>query len=449
MLVFAFSVMSLGGGARAASAQVMASGQTTVAPASISCTTLVYGLYYGSRDMWTNGEVTNLQNFLFAQGYMQVGATGFFGPITMHAVEQFQASQGISAIGIVGPLTRGAVARVSCGGNPPPQSNLSIYSINPSSGPIGTTVSVTGFGFTNDNTIHFGNGVITHVPITSSIAIACTTDPNCHGGINQTLTFTVPSYLNPACYSAGCMMPSWQVVPDAYNVSVENSNDTSNTMTFLVTGGNSQMSPTVYSVSPTSGPIGTAVTVYGSGFNANDIVLIGGGAITSVSIPGSGTQLSFTLPSGVGPYCAPGYMCAMMLRLLTPGQYQISVKDTFTGATSNSVSFTITSGTSDQTPTISGIDAPASLAVGAIGTWTVHASVPFGSTTNLRYSVLWGDENFGMNAPMMQTSTNAPSSVTFTHAYQTIGTHTAVFTVTNDSGQSATTNSTIMVTPFY
>ncbi|HVU75555.1 MAG TPA: IPT/TIG domain-containing protein, partial [Candidatus Paceibacterota bacterium] len=50
--------------------------------------------------------------------------------------------------------------------NPAPASAAPvIYSITPRSGPVGTQVSITGFGFTKDNIVHFGGGAIAHVPI--------------------------------------------------------------------------------------------------------------------------------------------------------------------------------------------------------------------------------------------------------------------------------------------
>jgi peptidoglycan hydrolase-like protein with peptidoglycan-binding domain len=415
------------------------------------CVTLTHSLALRSRDAVTSGEVTSLQNFLAAQGYFHVTSTGYFGSITMDAVTQFQRANGVSAIGVVGPMTRAAIVRVGCG--TVSQSPVTIYSISPVAGPLGTTVSVTGFGFTSDNTIRFGNGALVHVPITSSIAIACTTDPSCHGGINQTLTFTVPSTLNPLCYYSGCMMASVQTTPGAYAVSVENTNGTSNAKTFTVTSGTASATPSISSVSPSSAAVGTMITLYGSGFTANQYVMIGGGTLKASSVSADGTQLTFTLPDSVGPYCAPGMMCAMYMRLLTPGSYTLSVIDESTSAMSNSVSFTIIGGSSSQAPTIRGIDAPSVLAIGTSGTWTVHAIVPANSNGNLHYSVVWGDEQqaaaSGASSIMMPVPSSTEASATFTHAYHISGTYTPLFTVTNDSGQSTQVSSTITVTPLY
>ena len=266
--------------------------------------------------------------------------TGFYGSITAKAVANFQASHGIAALGIVGPLTRAAIATASCnGGVVPPQATAPvIYRITPTSGPLGTTISITGFGFTNDNTIHFGYGATLHVPITSSLAIACTTDPSCHGGINQTLTFVVPDTLNPACYYSNprCMIASQQTQPGPYDITVENTNGTSNTMQFTVTGSQTA-APLINSISPSAGAIGTTVTLTGSNFTSDSILYFGNGSITPAS--NNGTSMTFVVPQYLSPYCAPGMMCAQWVQQVTAGTYNVSIKTA--SGTSNTATFTV------------------------------------------------------------------------------------------------------------
>ncbi|MDR3558540.1 MAG: peptidoglycan-binding protein [Candidatus Pacebacteria bacterium] len=97
-----------------------------------------------------------------------------------------------------------------------------------------------------------------------------------------------------------------------------------------------------------------------------------------------------------------------------------------------------------QTPVISGIDAPTSLAVGQTGTWTVHATDPLNETLN--YSVDWGDVVnptaayvSGIASPQFNQST------TFTHVYSSAGTYTVTFTVRNNSGLEAQSSATVVV----
>jgi hypothetical protein len=96
--------------------------------------------------------------------------------------------------------------------------SVRIDAVSPASGSVGTEVVLTGFGFTDDNTIHFGAGVVAHVSIRSAIGIACTTNPSCRGGIQQSLVFAVPDAL-----------------PGANRVWVENRNGRSRGLRFNVT----------------------------------------------------------------------------------------------------------------------------------------------------------------------------------------------------------------------
>ncbi len=135
-------------------------------------------------------DVTALQNFLATKGYFTVTPTGYFGPITFRAVQRYQNAQGIISTGYVGTLTRGAIDR-ECG--TPTVSTVSLRTLTPSAAPVGATVTITGFGFTSSNTILLdGSLVARNVPITSSVAVTCTTDPSCVAGIRQTPTLVVP-----------------------------------------------------------------------------------------------------------------------------------------------------------------------------------------------------------------------------------------------------------------
>ncbi len=77
-----------------------------------SNTTGIGGGYLFMNDMWlgmTSTDVMELQTRLAAEGYFQAAPTGYFGPITVAAVQSYQAAHGISATGYVGPLTRAAL----------------------------------------------------------------------------------------------------------------------------------------------------------------------------------------------------------------------------------------------------------------------------------------------------------------------------------------------------
>lgn len=98
---------------------------------------------------------------------------------------------------------------------------LSLSSLSPTFGRVGTQVVITGGGFNAlDNTVHFGVGGTLHVP-------------SFNGG--TTIYYTIP-YAVSACdlIGASCAAPTSQVTPGSYSISVSNANGTSNTMSFQV-----------------------------------------------------------------------------------------------------------------------------------------------------------------------------------------------------------------------
>ena len=112
-------------------------------PAPI-CPQLSYNLYRGLSDYYTQGQVTQLQQFLSTRYYQPV--TGYFGSMTAANVAQFQREQSVYPItGGVGPLTRAAIARV-CGGTPYPNPipTYNAPSISGISGPTQLSVGQSG-----------------------------------------------------------------------------------------------------------------------------------------------------------------------------------------------------------------------------------------------------------------------------------------------------------------
>ena len=130
------------------------------------------------------------------------------------------------------------------------------------------------------------------------------------------------------------------------------------------------------------------------------------------------------------------------------GKVIITVSAVDGGFSGRSGVFTIDSNDDDsddnKPPVINGISGPTTQQAGEIGTWTVKAYDLEGG--NLSYSVVWGDEGAmtlgGPTAPKMMMVQN---TATFTHIYNSAGTYTPIFYVTDDRGQQAKTSMTIVI----
>jgi IPT/TIG domain len=153
----------------------------------------------------------------------------------------------------------GLTCLLAYGGGPPPGSPT-ISSFSPTSGPVGTIVTVNGTNFTGTTAVKFNN-------------------------TNASFQVLGPTQLRAAV----------PVGATTGKISVTNPSGTGQSATdFTVTGGAG--APTVSSFSPTSGPVGTIVTVYGSGFSGVISVKFNGtSAPFQVSSP---TRLYTQVPGG-------------------------------------------------------------------------------------------------------------------------------------------------------
>lgn len=230
-----------------------------------ACATMDKNLYRGVSYRTYGQYVSSLQQFLHEKGYLDgayASNAGYFGSMTFKAVARFQKAEGLPQTGYAGPLTRARINAMWC--NPGTTGGISLYSISPASAPIGTTVKVTGSGFSNSNTVLIDGMVAArNVPITSSIAVACTTDPSCKGGVRQTISFTIPESLSPNC-PVGSMCPMYVrlLEPGTYKLTIVNSEGaTSDGLPITVTKSSSNGTLSISSLdAPTSLPIGVSGT---------------------------------------------------------------------------------------------------------------------------------------------------------------------------------------------
>ena len=120
-----------------------------------NCPNLTSTLRYRMTDAQTNGQVSDLQDWLAS--YYNLGdsfTSGYFGRQTQKYVMQFQREQGIDVVGFVGQLTRAAIAKVCAGGG----TSTSDFSAAPSSGVAPLSVTFSGRVSINGYTIDFGDG---------------------------------------------------------------------------------------------------------------------------------------------------------------------------------------------------------------------------------------------------------------------------------------------------
>lgn len=329
-----------------------------VAPASVQygynkgvCTDLTINLAKGSSDVGYVGQVSALQRFLIANGFLAITApSGYFGAMTYQAVAQYQRTYNLSVTGYADAVTRLSIKNVSCG----------------------------------------------------------------FSGYNNGYQYGYNNYYN---------------------------------------------SPTINSLSVSSGPVGTSVTVYGNGFDySNNIVNFGGIAIRNI-YSANGTSLTFSVPQVDSLYYNGNY---------TVGTYPISV--TSSRGTGNSLDFTVTSNGYNNcynsnyygynynynncytggSLSVSNVSGPTNLTTGSSGVWSLSLYNPNSNYVNV--SVRWGDESNGyyVNQSSAQSSyTQGQQNLTFSHTYQTAGYYSVVFTATDNQGAQTSVSVSVNVSGNY
>ncbi len=289
--------------------------------------------------------------------------------------------------------------------NPP-----TITSFSPSASVTGTQVTLTGTGFTSTgNKVNFGqsgdiNGLgydsvdgrtLTFlVPVYSS-NIGWANQPGGYAvsvsnanGVSNTLIFNVISYgfesplitkfqaetisttqggarrmlvwttqFTNSCTASGAWSGSWPVngsseigfmsQPLTYTLTCVNSQGSSVSRSVTDPTNGSTVVPVVTSLSPTTGPIGTRVTVYGSNINTNSEYVLFDGFRIATDGSSITNQVSFIVPEYLSYQCnriKPTDPCPdVATRQVIPGAYSVQVGNT--NGISNTNTFTVTSAT--------------------------------------------------------------------------------------------------------
>jgi hypothetical protein len=173
---------------------------------------------------------------------------------------------------VSGVAQQGFARYTLVGSAPPPLMPPTIGSFTPTSGQAGSSVVITGTGFTGASQVTFGSlqgNLPTGVPATSYTVDSPTQ-----------ITAVVPSGFTSA--KIAIMAPGGSVA-SASNFQV---------------AGPPVQAPTVSSISPTQGPAGTPVTVTGSNFTGITAVKFGSVPAASYTVD-SPTQITAVAPSGL------------------------------------------------------------------------------------------------------------------------------------------------------
>jgi peptidoglycan hydrolase-like protein with peptidoglycan-binding domain len=205
--------------------------------AQSSCPNLSRNLFFGSG----GSDVIALQNFLIAQNLLPQGDnTGYFGRLTKAAAIEFQTQQSVPSTGLVGPLTRAAIAKM-CGGEQTAVSNQNANTTT--SNTSGSAISLTKFGpdahgsygdngFYGDTLWVYGTGY-SGPSFGDSVDIYVGNTLAEKG--SQFIRSSCPNQSSTDCFYVLTKVP--QLAPGTYPVTVVHSGVTSNSLPFTVESG--------------------------------------------------------------------------------------------------------------------------------------------------------------------------------------------------------------------
>ncbi len=279
------------------------------------------------------------------------GATAVkFGGVAASTFSVNSSGTQITATVPTGAVT-GKISVTTPGGTANSATNFKVTPVisgfSPPSGPVGTVVTINGTGLTGATSVKFGS------------ASAGTFSVNSSG---TQITATVPS----------------GAVTGKITVTTAGGTATSAT-DFIVT---TSPAPTISSFSPTSGPVGTSVTIFGSNFTGVTAVKFGGVSASSFSANPPGTQITATVPSGA-----------------VTGKITVTAAG---GTATSATNFTVTT-----TPSISSFS-PTS---GPVGTSVRINGSGFGGATAVRFNGVSASP-FTVNTQGTRIDTKVPSGAT-------------------------------------
>ena len=317
-----------------------------------------------------------------------------------------------------------------------------ISGFNPTSGCVGSSVNITGTNFTPTSTVKFNGTTATSVTVNSTLSITAIVPTSATtgaitvtttGGTATSATFTVPvatiTNFTPTSGQAGTSVTiTGTNFTNASAVTFNNVAATSFTVTdaahitavapagvttgpirvtdqcgnVITSSGSFAVPPTITSISPTSGCIGSSVTITGTNFINNGTVTVKFNGITATSVTvNNATSITAVVPAGA-----------------TTGVISVA---TSLGGTATSASFTV-----NPFPTTSAPGSNQTICTGTSTTLSANAPT-FGTGV---WSVAGPSTSTGQFSDI-----NSPTAI-FTPAGGA-GAYTLTWTITNGCGSSA------------
>ncbi|MFA5744961.1 MAG: peptidoglycan-binding domain-containing protein [Candidatus Paceibacterota bacterium] len=417
--------------------------------------------------------IKEVPSFVSGEGAMK----GFFTEDVAEGVVKFQAKYGIKQTGYVGPITRAKLnALYGCSTTIAPTPTAKIngscgaarYSCYSGNSTL-TTENTTGyswfcFGLNGGGTASCAQGKSISVIATSTISvIAPAGGQDIAIGSTYTVRWTSTGVnnvtLSLCSYSGSCSslggIPSSGISAStgAFNWRLDpNDPHYGSNLRIKVTDVSSGISgysgyfevldsaPVISSISPSSGTVGTTVTIYGTNIGLsypyNNVEFYKNGqyvaTLSASSVIAQNQSVTFTITNAI-------------MEGIAAGAYQIKV-GTSAGMSSNAANFTLNASATPtpSIPVISGVSGPTSLQTGQSGLWTVHATDPNAVYSALGYSIEWGDGTVQGGTNVTSTGVG-PQVQSFAHTYSKGGTYNPIFTVQSGSGGIKKSGTSVVV----
>ena len=381
----------------------------------------------------TSGDdVTGLQEFLRDEGHFSANATGYFGPLTATALARWQASQGVDAVGVAGPITRDRI-RIWCGSGEPGAGANARFGAEPMRGvaPLTVTFKAMVGGFTPYKYgIEFGDGTV-------AANIRCVENPSLPDVCGSPAVVT-HTYQNNGTYTATL----WQY---GANAEIADSGRTALARVQIYVG---DQTACTREYKPVCGKpaicdnqnVGAYPRScdYGQTYS-NRCMMEADGA----SLLYEGACKDTPTDPSKDLRCKAWYDGCNTCSRETPNSHAMcTLRACFTQSPAYCTAYFDQS--SNQPPVISSFSGPTTLSVNQTGTWTIRASDP--ENGQLTYRISWGDDYAVSSNDTAAGATQAfTQATTFTHVYSAAGTYTVTIIVRDSAGKEARTSTTVRV----